>query len=182
MEWSELLASLEVTEDEPKIRLSCEICGARTGELRRGRCWSCYSRWCESRPAGFGAACVVCGERRRAYLKLIELLGTFQPMCGNCGLRVTRLDRMPSSLEALRHSLRRDRRAGERRRGLVDLRGDPIERRGLPRRAVGTWAGGEICVDDHPEIVFELDDWDIEIEPEPGEETRIVERVLTRTV
>jgi len=177
MKWSELLASLEVVEDDPKTRLACDICGARTGELRRGRCWSCYSRWCESRPAGFGAACAVCGERRQAYLKLVEVLGSFLPMCGNCGLRVARLERVPSSLEGLRRSLRRDRRSGERRRGLPDLRSDRVERRGLPRRAVGTWPGGEICIDDHPEIIIELDDWDIEIEPDPGEATRIVQRV-----
>jgi len=179
MEWSELLASLEVVEDEPRTLLSCDICGARTGELRRGRCWSCYRRWSESRPAGFGAACVVCGERRQAYLKLVELLGSFLPMCGNCGLRVTRLPRMPANLDALRSSLRRDRRTGERRRGLPDLRcGERVERRGLPRRAVGTWTAGEICLDDHPEIIIELDDWDIEIEPDPQpDETRIVQRV-----
>jgi hypothetical protein len=176
MHWDDLLASLEVAEEEPKRPLACDFCGVKTGELRRGRCWSCYTRWSESRPAGYGASCVVCGERRLAYLKLAELMGTWLPMCGNCGLRVARLERVPGTLDALRLMLSRNRRGGDRRRGRPDLRYEGGERRGLERRAVGTYPGDEICVDDHPEIIIELDDWDlmIDVEPEPGEDTRIV--------
>src|SRR5262249_38743319 len=133
-------------------------------ELRRGRCWSCYAQWADSRPAGFGAACVGCGERRLAYLKLIELLGSWLPMCGNCALRVTRLERAPTTLDGLRMALVRNRRMRERRRGLVDLRPERIDRRGLERRSVGACPTDEICVDDHPEIVIELQDGDIEID------------------
>jgi hypothetical protein len=179
MHWNDLLASLEIAEDEPKAPLTCDVCGVRTGELRRGRCWSCYARWSESRPAGYGASCVVCGERRLEYLRLAELMGSWLPMCGNCGLRLSRLERVPATLHGLRAALARDRRLGDRRRGLPDLRFDRGERRGLERRAVGTYPGDEICVDDHPEIIIELDDLDLEIEilPEPGEETRIVRLV-----
>ncbi|HKA89253.1 MAG TPA: hypothetical protein VKE22_16415 [Haliangiales bacterium] len=183
MRWNELLASLEVAEEEPQRPLACDFCGVKTGELRRGRCWSCYARWAESRPAGYGASCVVCGERRLAYLKLAELMGTWLPMCGNCALRVARLERVPPTLDGLRLLLRRERRGADRRRARPDLRFDRTERRGLERRAVGTCPGEEICVDDHPEIIIELDDWDIDFDldpdpgPETGEDTRIVRLV-----
>src|SRR6266571_3906903 len=171
MDWNELLASLEVVEEEPKPPLACDTCGVRTGELRRGRCWSCYTRWSESRPAGYGATCATCGERRLPYLKLMELMGSWLPMCGNCALRAARLERVPGTLDGLRLMLSRDRRGGDRRRGRPDLRFDRVERRGLERRAVGTYPGEEICVDDHPEIIMELQDWDldIEVDPPPGE-------------
>src|SRR4051812_6471657 len=59
----------------------CEVCSARVGELRRGRCWGCYLRWSEARPVGAGAACVLCNERRHDHLRITEILERSHPMC-----------------------------------------------------------------------------------------------------
>src|SRR5215471_9877129 len=107
--------------DETALR-KCEACGAKVAELRRGRCWGCYLKWSEARPVGMGAACVVCNERRRDNLRLIELLGRSQPMCHNCATKSVRLSPMPTTIEAIRERLVRDRRAGERRVGKRDHR------------------------------------------------------------
>src|SRR5437868_3971187 len=56
-----------------RATVACGVCGARVTELRRGRCWGCYTRWGESRPVGKGAACAICHERRRSELRLMEL-------------------------------------------------------------------------------------------------------------
>jgi len=113
----------------------CEICCARVSELRRGRCWGCYSRWVEARPVGIGAACRICGERRRAYLKSVELLGSWSPVCYNCAGRMATLDGMPQSVAGIRALLTRERRADARRIGRADGRVFPYERRGRDRRA-----------------------------------------------
>ena len=122
----------------------CEICRARVRELRRGRCWGCYSRWVEARPVGIGACCRICGERRRAYLKSIELLGTWSPVCHNCAARIAVLAPLPQSIAGIRALLSRERRAAIRRVGRppsdlngqsIDQRAFPYERRGRERRA-----------------------------------------------
>jgi hypothetical protein len=144
---------------------TCEVCSARVGELRRGRCWGCYLRWVDARPVGVGAACTVCGERRRELLRLIELHGRSHSMCHNCAARTLRLMPTPRSVEALREQLERDRRQSERRWGEVDHRIFPRERRAGERRA------GEreeiIWLDD--DAILEV----IEAEAEPGDATRI---------
>jgi hypothetical protein len=99
----------------------CEVCGARAGELRRGRCWGCYSRWVEARPVGFGASCRLCGERRRSHLRSIELMGLWSPVCHNCAARVEKMHPMPDSVDDLRLALRRERRQFERRATSTDL-------------------------------------------------------------
>ena len=63
-----------------RATLPCSVCGAAVTELRRGRCWGCYTRWAESRPVGRGASCAVCHEKRRAQLKLVELQGPQPPV------------------------------------------------------------------------------------------------------
>ncbi len=113
----------------------CEICRARVRELRRGRCWGCYSRWVEARPVGIGASCRICGERRRAYLKSVELFGSWSPVCHNCAGRIAALDGMPRSVAGIRAVLGRERRSAIRRLGRADGRAFPYERRGLERRA-----------------------------------------------
>src|SRR5688572_17132707 len=95
----------------------CEICGARVRELRRGRCWGCYTRWVDARPVGLGASCRLCGERRRAYLKSIELVGAWATVCHNCGARVGALEQLPRSTGEIRAMLARERRATPRRTG-----------------------------------------------------------------
>jgi hypothetical protein len=147
----------------------CEVCGIGNCELRRGRCWGCYQRWVESRPVGVGAACAVCNERRRGYLKQVELLRAWVPLCFNCAGRCMSLSPMPRTLDEIRQRLSRDRRALERRKGKKDTRVFPHERRGLERRGVGHVAIPEL---EEP-LEIELDE--DELEPlSPEEETRIV--------
>jgi hypothetical protein len=117
-----------------RATLPCGVCGAAVTELRRGRCWGCYSRWVESRPVGRGASCTVCHEKRRAHLKLIELKGRSLPFCHSCAAQVMRLPEVPDSLDELRHELRRERRDADRRDGKLDQRIFPRERRVGERR------------------------------------------------
>jgi hypothetical protein len=117
-----------------RATLPCGVCGAAVTELRRGRCWGCYTRWAESRPVGRGAACAVCNEKRRAQLKLVELQGRSLPFCHGCAAQVMRLPELPETVEELRQALRRDRRDDDRRAGKVDQRIFPRERRVGERR------------------------------------------------
>jgi hypothetical protein len=135
----------------------CDVCGAKVSEIRRGRCWGCYQRWVDSRPVGVGARCVLCGERRRKVLHLVELLGTWQPTCFNCHGQVTALDPVPGSLSDIREALERERRKLERRSGQPDTRVFRYERRVGERRGVP---------DDWPAID---DDMIIEVVVEPGD-------------
>lgn len=112
----------------------CEICSATVRELRRGRCWGCYNRWVETRPVGLGAFCRMCGERRRAHLKSVELLGSWVPCCHNCSARIDALTEVPASLTAIRQRLDRERRQRPRRLGRSDTRVFPYERRDDDRR------------------------------------------------
>lgn len=114
--------------------MKCDVCGAKVKELRRGRCWGCYSRWVESRPVGLGACCTLCGDRRRENLKSVELLGAWMPACHNCAARAMSLDPLPRSIAAIREQLARDRRADERRVGKRDTRVFRRERRADERR------------------------------------------------
>ena len=144
----------------------CEVCSAPVRELRRGRCWGCYSRWVESRPVGFGASCQICGERRRGHLRSIELLGSWAPVCHDCSARVATLKPMPRALAGVREALRRERRQHDRRVGHPDLRLAPVERRRGERRvralAAGTAAGARaapightLCPQDSAPLVDE---------------------------
>ena len=70
-----------------KATLPCGVCAAQVTELRRGRCWGCYLRWSDTRPVGRGAACILCVERRRDHLRLVELHSRSVPMCHGCSAR-----------------------------------------------------------------------------------------------
>ena len=119
-----------------RATMPCGTCGARVTELRRGRCWGCYTRWVESRPVGRGATCTVCFEKRRDQLKLVELHGRSAPLCHGCSARVTRMDDVPETVEGIRNALRRDRRLADKRTGTkVDHRIFPRERRVGERRS-----------------------------------------------
>jgi hypothetical protein len=151
--------------DSPSPSLVCEVCGARVVTLRRGRCWICYVRWAESRPVGIGAACAVCGERRRDHLRSVEFQGSWTAMCHNCGTRAVSLTPMPPTIEALRQRLNRDRRWSERRLDRKDHRLMPIERRVGERRALvvdprAEWYDAEDLIVEIVEV-FDAD------EPEP---------------
>jgi hypothetical protein len=115
-------------------RHPCDVCGARVHELRRGRCWSCYARWVDTRPVGMGARCLACGDRRRRVLKLVEIQGAWRPMCFNCTGQVMQLDRVPRDLDALRAAVSRERRRADRRVGAPDTRVYQFERRVGDRR------------------------------------------------
>jgi hypothetical protein len=125
----------------------CEVCGAQVRELRRGRCWGCYTRWVEARPVGLGASCRFCGERRNAYLRSIELLGSWAPACHNCAARIAKLEPMPPSMVGVREALRRERRDLDRRAARQpDQRSAPFERRSGERRHAARRAGTDAVV------------------------------------
>jgi hypothetical protein len=154
----------------------CDVCGAKVQELRRGRCWGCYTRWADGRPVGLGAACGMCSDRRREHLRMVELLGAWMPMCHNCAVRATRLDPMPKSVDEIRLRLDRERRRRDRRVGKADTRVFQRDRRGLERRRAGSVSGDDLLlVDDGDILIIEAD-----LEAEKGdlgeearEETRI---------
>jgi hypothetical protein len=159
-----------------RATLPCSVCGASVSELRRGRCWGCYTRWAESRPVGRGAACTTCGEKRRAQLKLVEIWRRSLPFCHGCAAAVMRLADLPSTVEELRHALRRDRRDADRRNGgKADHRIFPRERRVGERRGPSR----DAFADTDPrikladlqmdEVVLELGESDLE----PGDQTQV---------
>jgi len=159
-----------------RATLPCSVCGASVSELRRGRCWGCYTRWAESRPVGRGAACTVCGEKRRAQLKLVEIWRRSLPFCHGCAAQVMRLPDLPGTVEELRYALRRDRRDADRRAGSkADQRMFPRERRVGERRGPSRDAFAdtdpriklaELQTDD---VVLELGETDLE----PGDQTQV---------
>jgi hypothetical protein len=149
---------------------SCDVCGAKVAELRRGRCWGCYSRWAEGRPVGMGAACTMCNDRRREHLRSVELLGAWLPMCHNCCARAMRLEPMPQTIDEIRQRLDRERRRDDRRIGRPDTRIFKRDRRGIERRHAGAGADEVLIGDDDIILIESLD-----LPPdEPGaDETRI---------
>jgi hypothetical protein len=150
-----------------RATITCNVCRAEVTELRRGRCWGCYTRWVEARPVGRGAACVICYEKRREQLKLMELNNRSLPMCHGCAARILRLDQIPATIDGVRQILKRDRRDGDRRTDAgLDRRIFPRERRvgvrrSPPRDAAGADPGLEAPnLDD---IIIELHEADMEI-------------------
>jgi len=115
---------------------TCEVCLARVSELRRGRCWGCYARWVDARPVGIGARCITCGEKRRRFLKSVELHAVWQPMCFNCAGQLLHLVPLPTSLAELREAVSRERRRTDRRMGKADSRVFQYERRVGERRTL----------------------------------------------
>ena len=136
-------------------------------ELRRGRCWGCYTRWADSRPVGRGAACAVCQEKRRNQLRLVELKGRSLPFCHSCAAHVLRMIEVPDSIDDIRLALRRDRRDGERRDGeKVDQRIFPRERRVGERRGPSRDAYADtdpgMRLSEFEDVVIELAETDME--------------------
>ena len=130
-------------------------------ELRRGRCWGCYSRWAESRPVGRGASCTVCLEKRRTQLRLVELKGRSLAFCHGCAAQILRMTEVPDSIDELRQALRRERRDGDRRDGeTIDQRIFQRERRVGERRGPSR----EAYADTDPNMrLSELEDMVIEL-------------------
>lgn len=162
-----------------RATLPCGVCGAQVSELRRGRCWGCYTRWSESRPVGRGAACVICHERRRAELRLVELQTKSRPLCHSCAGRIATMDHMPTSINEIRGILERERRARDRREDGVDRRIFPRERRVGERRAPPRSVlegkhdtNPHMFLSDFEDIVIEL----VEADLESSEQTQVRER------
>lgn len=158
-----------------RATIACGCCGARVTELRRGRCWGCYTKWAEQRSVPKGATCVVCDERRREHLRLVELHTKSVTMCHICAARTVKLAKVPSSIDALRRLLTRDRR-------LDDRRGDGLERRIFPReRRVGDRRGPPRATkfsDTNPNFVMpDFEDIEIEIQ---DSDIELVEQTLVR--
>jgi hypothetical protein len=156
--------------------MPCNVCGAEVIELRRGRCWGCYTRWAESRPVGRGAMCTICREKRRDQLKLMEIHGRTLPFCHGCAARTARIDPMPESLEGIRQALRRDRRDGDRRHGATDHRIFPRERRVGERREPARDSFRDtdpnMRLPDFGDVIIELEEADLEL----VEQTEVRER------
>jgi hypothetical protein len=158
-----------------RATIPCGCCGAKVTELRRGRCWACYTKWAEMRPVPKGAACAVCDERRRDNLRLVEVRSRSLTLCHMCAARTMKLAKVPSSIDGLRHALLRDRRQ-------LDRRGDGLERRIFPReRRVGDRRGpprATTYADTNPGFVMPIFE-DIEIEIEDAD-IEVVEQTLVR--
>jgi len=151
-----------------RATVECNVCGARVVELRRGRCWGCYTRWGESRPVGLGASCAICDERRRGELRLLELHGRSHPFCHSCAGKIARLEAVPATVVAIRQLLSRERRETDRRGGADDPRIFPRERRVGERRAPERSESDEgtnphIALRDFEDIVIEIEDSQIEV-------------------
>ena len=139
--------------------LACGVCRAHVHELRRGRCWGCYARWVEARPVGLGAHCVSCHEKRRRFLKAIELYGAWRVLCFNCDGQLAQLDPLPMTLEALRVAVSRERRRRDRRFGKPDTRVFRYERR-VGERRTGREAYPLVEDDMIIEVILDDDDDD----------------------
>jgi hypothetical protein len=156
---------MSVEVDRPTI--PCNVCGAAVTELRRGRCWGCYTRWAEARPVGRGASCTVCLEKRRLQLKLVEVKGRSLPFCHGCAALMLRLPDVPETVEELRQVLRRERRQADRRHGIrVDQRIFPRERRVGERRGPAREAFEDtdprIRLPDYDDVIIELAEAELE--------------------
>jgi len=112
-----------------------------------------------------------CGDRRRDFLKSAEVLGSFVPICFNCGGRLARLSRVPSTLAQVRIALDRERRVDERRLGRMDTRVYKIDRRRKNRRASRLPDDAFLSIDD--DMILEIHDIAAERGQRPSEMTRI---------
>jgi hypothetical protein len=136
-------------------------------ELRRGRCWGCYTKWAELRPVPRGASCVVCEDRRRDHLRMAELHRRWVVLCHICAARTLKLGKVPSSIDGLRRELLRDRRQRDRRGDGMERRVFPRERRvgdrrGPPRASVTGDTNPGFVMPELAEIEIEIQDADIE--------------------
>jgi hypothetical protein len=131
---------------------------------------------------GRGAACVICFEKRREQLKLMELHSRSVPICHGCGARILRLDQIPNTVEGVRTALKRDRRDSDRRGDGLDRRIFPRERRvgerrGPPRDSGPADAGAYLAADDLEDVIIELVEADMEI----VEQTTVNAKTLAKT-
>ena len=95
---------------------------------------------------------MTCSEKRRRFLKSVELHGAWQPMCFNCAGQALAFDPVPASPAELREALQRDRRALDRRIGRADGRVFRYERRVGERRA----GRGDDCTLIDDDMIIEI--------------------------
>jgi hypothetical protein len=151
-----------------RATIPCGSCGAMVTELRRGRCWGCYTKWAEARPVPRGASCAVCEERRRENLRMAEFHRHSVTLCHICAARTLKLSKVPSSIDGLRRMLLRDRRQDDRRGDGMERRVFPRERRvgdrrGPPRASTTSDTSPGFVMPDFEDIVIEIQDADIEV-------------------
>jgi hypothetical protein len=151
-----------------RATIPCGCCGAKVTELRRGRCWACYTKWAEMRPVPKGACCAVCDERRRDNLRLVEVRSRSVTLCHLCAARTLKLAKVPTSLDDLRRVLQRERRRQDRRGGGLDRRVFPRERRvgdrrGPPRASSFDDTNPGFVMPEFEDIEIEIQDADIEV-------------------
>jgi hypothetical protein len=151
-----------------RATIPCGFCGAQVTELRRGRCWGCYTKWADARPVPRGANCVVCEDRRRENLRMAELQRRSVVLCHICAARTLKLAKVPASIDGLRRVLLRDRRADDRRGDGLERRIFPRERRvgdrrGPPRACTTSDTNPNYVLPDFEDIVIEIQDADIEV-------------------
>jgi hypothetical protein len=77
---------------------------------------------------------VTCNEKRRRFLKTVELYGAWKPMCFNCHGVIGQLVPMPKTISQLKDAVSRERRNRDRRWGKPDTRVFIYERRVGERR------------------------------------------------
>jgi hypothetical protein len=77
---------------------------------------------------------VTCPEKRRRFLKTVELFGSWRPMCFNCHGVIGQLTPMPRTISLLKDAVSRERRRRDRRWGKPDTRVFVYERRVGERR------------------------------------------------
>ena len=77
---------------------------------------------------------MTCNEKRRRFLKSVELFGNWKPMCFNCAGQLMTLTPMPTTISGLREAVSRERRKRDRRIGKPDTRVFKYERRVGERR------------------------------------------------
>lgn len=78
---------------------------------------------------------MTCNEKRRRFLKTVELFGTWKPMCFNCHGVLGSLEPMPNTMTLLKEAVSRERRKRDRRWGKTDSRVFVYERRVGERRS-----------------------------------------------
>lgn len=122
---------------------------------------------------GLGARCTTCPEKRRRFLKTVELFGAWKPMCFNCAGVLCSLEPMPKTITALKEAVSRERRKRDRRWGKADGRVFVYERRVGERRSDREDVP---AVDDDMIIEVSLD-VDAALTPDPEDITQIRELV-----
>jgi hypothetical protein len=98
-----------------------------------------------------GARCTTCPEKRRRFLKTVELWGGWKPMCFNCAGVLFALEPMPKTLVLLKEAVSRERRKRDRRWGKTDGRVFVYERRVGERRS-----GREDLPDVEDDMIIEV--------------------------